>query len=74
MEGGHEKISHYNHHHGTADPAAHAMLEKIKHTVEKIHHDKQPDNTIEREILEEEEIQAEKEIKENIRSYLSRND
>ena len=74
MEGGHEKISHYNHHHGTADPAAQAMLEKIKHTVEKIHHDKQPDNTIEREILEEEEIQAEKEIKENIRSYLSRND
>ena len=73
MEGGGEKVSH-SHHHSTADPAAHVMLEKIKHTMEKIHHDKEPDNTIEREIIEEEEIRAEKEIKENIRSYLSRND
>jgi hypothetical protein len=55
LEGGADKISH-SHHHGTADPAAHHLLEKIKHTVEKIHHDKEPDNTSEREIIEEEEI------------------
>lgn len=65
LEGGTDKI-HHTHHHGTTDPAAHAMLEKIKHTVEKIHHEKEPENTFEREIVEEEEIQAEKEIKENI--------
>ena len=59
LEGGTDKISHNHHHHGTSDPAAHVMLEKIKHTVEKIHHDKQPENTFEREIIEEEEIQAE---------------
>jgi len=50
------------------------MLEKIKHTVEKIHHEKEPENTFEQEIAEEEEIQAEQEIKENIKSYLSRTD
>ena len=50
------------------------MIEKIKHTVEKIHHDKEPDNTFEREIIEEEEAQAEEDIKDNIKSYLSRTD
>lgn len=73
MEGGHDRISH-SHKHSTADPAAHIMLEKIKHAVEKIHHDEEPNNTYEREIVEEEEILAEKEIQENIKSYLSRND
>lgn len=73
LEGGADKI-HLAHHHGGADPAAHALLEKIKGTVGKIHHDKDPENTFDREIIEEEEIQAEKEIKENIKSYISRND
>ncbi len=73
LEGGANKI-HLAHHHGGADPAAHALLEKMKSTVGKIHHDYEPENTLEREIIEEEEIQAEKEIKENIKSYISRND
>jgi len=54
LEGGHDKIPH-SHHHGTADPATHVMLEKIKHTMEKMHHE-EPNNTYEREIVEEEEI------------------
>jgi hypothetical protein len=50
------------------------MIENIKHTVERIHHEKEPNNTFEREIVEEEEAKAEQEIKDNIKSYLSRTD
>jgi hypothetical protein len=76
LDGRTDNIIHH-HHHGyatTADPAAAIMIENIKHTVEKIHHDKEPDNTIDREIVEEEEAKAEQEIKDNIKSYLSRTD
>jgi hypothetical protein len=80
LEGGADKIPPHHHHHGyatTADPAAAVMIENIKQTVEKIHqqHDKEePDNTFDREIIEEEEAKAEQEIRENIKSYLSRTD